>query len=365
MMRVEREAFGTAPDGRPVERFTLHGPLTIRIMTYGATVTELHAPDREGHLADVVLGFDRFEPYLAARSYFGATIGRVANRIAGSEFMLDGTGYPLPANEGAHHLHGGPCGFDRALWTAEAGVGTEGISVRFRHVSPDGDQGYPGRMEAIVRMTLSAGSEFGIEYEARVDRPCPVNLTHHSYFNLAGAGSGDIGSHLLTLHADRYLPVDKDRVPTGEIRPVAGSPFDFRSGAAMGARRALLPFGGYDHNFVNAPEEADKRPAGGPDKRPAGGPWQRGFRRVAEVVESSTGRVLTVSSTEPGLQFYDGNFLDGSITGLGGNYGKFGAFCLEAQGFPDAVHHPRFPSVVLRPGEVYRQRTVYRFSLMP
>lgn len=348
-MEIERERFGALPEGTPVERFSLYGPLIVRVMSYGATVTELFAPDRAGRPGNVVLGFDRLEPYLSGCPYFGATIGRVANRITDAAFTLDGIEYPLTPNDGPNHLHGGIRGFDKKVWEPEPALSEEGASVRFRLTSPAGDEGYPGRLEASVRLTLTARSELILEYEARSDRATPVNLTHHSYFNLAGAGAGDIGEHRLTLRAGHYLPVDEQRIPTGQVAAVEGSPYDFRTGRSMGERRGDLALGGYDHNFVLDPASAPDRP---------------GLRRAAEVVEPQSGRALHVATSEPGMQFYDGNMLDGTIEGMGGAYSRFGGFTLEAQGFPDAVHQPRFPSVVLRPGEVYRQRTVYRFFVL-
>jgi aldose 1-epimerase len=288
-MELEREPFGSAAGGIPVERFTLRGPLILRVTNYGATITEVHAPDREGRLGDVVLGFDRLEPYLAGTPYFGGTIGRVANRIANSAFALDGTEYSLAANEGRHHLHGGPAGFDRAVWSAEAepvDPGSGEVAVRFRHISPDGDQGYPGRVDVVLRIALTARSEIVLDYEARAERPTPISLTNHSYWNLAGAGSGDVGAHRLTVKAEAYLPVDRDRVPTGEIAAVEGTPFDFRSGAPMGARRGLLPSGGYDHNFI---------PVAAP-----GPPWEAATRSSAHSAWSA--RAAPMRSTVPGFR---------------------------------------------------------------
>lgn len=362
-MRIDVEPFGTAPCGAPVERHTLRGPLVVRASTWGARVTELHAPDRDGRPGNIVLGFDRPDPYLHHASRYGATIGRVANRIAHAWFELDGTRHSLAANEGRHHLHGGRRGFDRVVWSAEPEVNEDGASITFRHRSPDGDEGYPGSLEVLLRMTLTPGAELRLEYEATTDRPTLVNLTHHSFFNLAGAGSGDVGDHRLTLEASNYLPVDAERIPTGDIAGVAGTAYDFRTAVPMGARRSRLPLGGYDHNFVL---DRSAHPAHPAVRAAAGDVPVTGTvpLRAARVLEPRSGRVLEVETTAPGLQFYDGNMMDGSLEGIGGRYGRFGGFCLEAQHWPDAVHHAGFPSIVLRPGETWRQRTVYRFSTL-
>lgn len=340
--RVEAARFGTLPDGSPVQVFSLtngHG-LVAKLTDWGATLTALQVPDRAGRPADVVLGFDRLEPYLGGHPYFGSTVGRVANRIAHGRFTLDRHEVQLARNEGEHHLHGGPVGFDKVLWRSQALDG----AVRFTHVSPDGDQGYPGRLAVSVTVTLTEDDALVFEYEATTDRPTPVSLTNHAWFNLAGGG--DILGHMLWLAADGYTPTGADQIPTGELRPVAGTPLDFTRPATIGSRLAELggepP--GYDHNFVVR----------------GGG---QGLFLAARVGDPVSGRVLEVSTTEPGLQLYTGNHLDGTITGKGGVvYRRHAGLCLEAQGFPDAVNHAAFPSVVLRPGAQYRQATQFRFT---
>ncbi len=340
-MDLQRDPFGTLDDGTPVELFTLTGAIVVRIASFGATITELHAPDRHGRHANVVLGFGDLGSYARGCPYFGATIGRVANRIRGASFELDGRAFDLPANNGPHHLHGGPRGWDKAVWRPEPRADAFGPSVLFHHVSPDGDAGYPGRVEASVRYTLTRAGDLVVDEEGVTDAPTPLNLTNHSYFNLAGAGQGTILDHELTLDATRYLPTTPERVPTGDVLPVDETPFDFRDARAIGRGRAALP-SGYDHPFVANPAA--------------------GLRRIALLRDPRSGRTLEIGSTKPSVQFYDGDFLDGSITGNGGTYVKNGALCLEPQGYPDAVHHKAFPTVVLRPGETYRHRTVYRFG---
>ncbi|HEX9164493.1 MAG TPA: aldose epimerase family protein [Gemmatimonadales bacterium] len=343
--RVEATRFGTMPDGSPAHLYTLtnaHG-LVARVTDYGATLTALSVPDHTGRLADVVLGFDHLYQYLQGHPYFGSTVGRVANRIGHGRFVLDGQPIQLALNHREHHLHGGPVGFDKVLWHSEPLDG----AVRFTHVSPDGDQGYPGQLEVAVTMTLTDADALIIDYEATTDRPTPVNLTNHAWFNLAGAG--DILGHVLWLAADGYTPTDADLIPTGEVLPVAGTPLDFSRPVAIGAR--IVELGGdppgYDHNYV----------LGGAGK---------GLAVAARLTEPVSGRVLEVATTEPGLQLYTGNYLDGTITGKGGvAYPRYAGLCLEAQGFPDAVNHPGFPGVILRPGQTYRQTTALRFAVRP
>lgn len=355
---VEVESFGRLPDGRKVRLFTLRNQrgMRVRITNYGTIVTELHAPDRQGRFADVVLGFDRLEPYLQGHPYFGCTVGRVANRIAGARFVLDGQTYQLPANEGSNCLHGGPHGFDKALWQARV-VGP--ASVRFRHVSPDGDQGFPGRLAVTLTVSLTEQNELRLEYLARTDRATPVNLTHHGYFNLAGEGT--VLGHRLQVAADFYTPKGPDRAPTGEIRSVAGTPLDFRNSVEIGARLAEVgehpP--GYDHNFVLRGDGEGWNHTevwyGRPDK-PA---------FCARVEEPRSGRFMEVWTTEPGVQLYTGNWLDGTLVGKGGRrYERHAGLCLETQHFPNAVNVPHFPSIILRPGRVYRQITLYRFGTL-
>lgn len=344
-LTLEKELFGATSRGTPVERYTLsngHG-MRVRIMTYGGIVVSLEVPDRDGRLGNVVLGFERLDPYLAGHPYFGAICGRVANRIAHGTFTLDGTTYRLAANNGPHHLHGGLVGFDKVVWEGAPLREADRVGVVLRCLSKDGEEGYPGNLRARVQYTLNEKSELGVEYEATTDAPTPVNLTHHSYFNLAGAGSGDVLGHQLMIDADRYTPVDDTLIPTGSIAEVKGTPLDFTRPTAIGARIAQVA-GGYDHNFVLRPRE------------------QLLARPAATVYEPTTGRVLEIFTTEPGLQFYSGNFLDG-IAGAGGVYHKHHGFCLEAQHFPNSPNEPDFPSVILRPGQTYRQTTIHRFGV--
>lgn len=332
--------FGRMPDGAPVLLFTLRNAngLTARITNYGTIITELHVPDGRGRLGDVVLGFDSLEPYLENRHYFGGTIGRVANRIGAARFTLDGTEYRLACNNGSNHLHGGTRGFDKVVWDAESLSGL--VAVRFTHQSPDGDQGYPGNLTVSVVMTLSDDNALRLDYTASTDQATPVNLTNHSYFNLAGRGN--ILGHALTLFADRYAPVDPSLIPTGEILPVQGTSFDFRQPAVIGARLPHLPGAvpGYDHSFVVN---------------------QTGLRVAARVQDPASGRMLEVVTTEAGLQLYTGNYLDGLIGKQGMRYQRHAGVALEAQGLPDAVNQPDFPSIVLQPGATYRQTTLFRF----
>jgi aldose 1-epimerase len=351
-MRVSREVFGKMPDGRVVEAFDLrneHG-MKARIITYGGIVVSLEVPDRQGNFADVVLGYNSLEQYLKDSPYFGAIVGRYGNRIANARFVLDGVEYRLAANDGPNHLHGGLKGFDKVVWQGEPIREKDAVGVRLTYLSPDGEEGYPGNLHATVTYRLTNRNELRIDYEATTDKPTIVNLTHHSYFNLAGEGRGDILGHLLQIYADRFTPVDAGLIPTGELRSVEGTPFDFRQPTAIGQRidwddEQLRNGRGYDHNFV---------------LNSGGGT----LALAATVFEPTTGRAMEVLTTEPGLQFYSGNFLDGHHVGKSGEpYGHRSGFCLEAQHFPDSPNKPHFPSVVLRPGEVYRQTTIYRFSV--
>ncbi len=350
---VTRAAFGTLPDGTAIEVFTLtnaHG-LVVRAITYGGIIVSLHAPDRDGRLDDIVLGYDTVDGYVKDNSpYFGAIIGRFGNRIAKGTFSLDGQAYTLATNNGPNHLHGGLQGFDKVVWTGESASTDRGPSVTFSRTSPDGEEGYPGALTARVTYTLTDRNELIVDYHATTDKPTIVNLTQHSYFNLAGQGARDILGHELQVVADRYTPVDSTLIPTGELAPVEATPFDFREPTAIGARidadHPQIKAGlGYDHNFVLT-RSGD------------------GLEVAARVVEPTTGRTLEVATTEPGLQFYSGNFLDGSITGKAGRvYQHRYGFCLETQHFPDSPNQPAFPSVVLRPGEEYRTQTVFTFGV--
>lgn len=348
-----RETFGRLPDGRAVERLRLRGGdgFEVGVITWGAAVQALHAPDRDGRLADIVLGHDGLDPYVARRSFFGATVGRYANRIAGAAFTLDGVAHALAANNGPNALHGGREGFDRRLWTVEAAGGDPVPSVALSLVSPDGEEGYPGTLHARVTYALTGPTELSITFEAVTDRPTLANLTHHGFFNLAGAEQGsDILGHVLTLHADDYLPVDAGAIPLGRPAPVAGTPFDFRTAQPIGARireaHAQLERGrGYDHNYCLA---------GGCAARP---------RLAARVEHAASGRVMELFTDQPGLQFYSGNFLDGGTPGKFGRlYRQSDGFCLEPQCWPDAPNRPDFPGARLDPGQTYRHVSIYRFS---
>jgi aldose 1-epimerase len=346
--KVTSQPFGKMPDGTPVEIYTLtDGAFEARIATYGGIVVSLKAPDRNGKVADVVLGFDNVDGYVAnfngtADAFFGAIIGRYGNRIAHGSFTLDGTKYSLPLNNGANSLHGGPHGFNNVVWKGK--LVENGIELSY--LSKDGEAGYPGNLSAVVRYTLVKG-DLRIEYSATTDKNTVINLTNHSYFNLAG--QGDILNHQLTLHASRFTPVDAGLIPTGELRSVESTPFDFRKATAVGARIGAndeqLHLGrGYDHNW-----ELDS----------GGGK----LVEAAELYDPSTGRVLKVLTDQPGIQFYSGNFLDGSIKGKGGKPDELhAALCLETQHFPDSPNHPDFPTTELKAGEHYHTVTVYRFS---
>jgi aldose 1-epimerase len=340
---VQRYSFGKLPDGTPVDLFTLTNSngLVAKISSYGTIITELHVPDRSGKSGDVVLGFDNLEQYLKGHPYFGCTVGRVANRIADGHFTLDGTTYQLAVNNGPNHLHGGLKGFDKAVWNAEP---QSGAAVKFSYTSADGEENYPGQVRVTVLMALTDKNECSIDYTAVSDKPTLLNLTNHSYFNLAG--DGDVLSHELVIAADHFTPKNENSIPTGEIKPVKGTPLDFTKSHSIGSRFSLLqekPVG-YDHNFVLN----------------SGG---KSLAQAARVFEPKSGRVMEVWTTEPGVQLYTSNFLDGSFTGKRGIvYRQQSALCLETQHFPDSVNHPNFPSTVLRPGQIYRQTTVHKFA---
>jgi aldose 1-epimerase len=342
---VQKEIFGKLNNGDPVEIFTITNSqgLRAKVMTWGAVLVAMEVPDRAGELADVTLGFDKLEPYLRRHPYFGTTTGRYANRIAKGEFTLDGKTYKLATNNGPNHLHGGLVGFDMRNWKAEPLAN----GVRFSYTSPDGEEGYPGTLKTAVTYTLTDKDELRIDYEATTDKPTIVNLTNHAYWNLAGESAGDILGHELTLRASKFTPVDETSIPTGKIDPVAGGPMDFTKPKTIGkdfAQVAAGP-GGYDHNFV-----IDQ-------------PTPGALALAAEVREPKSGRVMKVSTTEPGVQLYTGNYLDGVVVGKGGKpYKKHAALCLETQHFPDSPNHSNFPSTVLRPGETFRSTTVYAFS---
>ena len=346
---VEKMDFGKMPDGTAIDLYVLTNAsgMKAKVMTYGAILTELHVPDREGKFDDVVLGFDNLAGYLKGHPHFGSTVGRVANRIARGKFTLEGKEYRLAVNNGPNSLHGGLKGFDKKVWKAEAMETADGAAVKLSYLSPDGEEGYPGNLSTTVTYTLTNQNELKIAYVATTDKPTPVNLTNHSYFNLAGPQAGDILGHELMLAADSYTPADATLIPTGEIKPVRGTPLDFTRPMTIGARIAEVGGnpGGYDHNYVIN----------------GGG---KSLTLAARAADPKTGRVLEMYTTEPGVQLYTGNFLDGKLKGKGGVvYKKQQAFCLEAQHFPDSVNHPEFPSVILEPGKKYTQTTVFKFSV--
>ncbi len=345
---VEKSAFGALPDGTTVEAYTLknRNGLKAKVITYGAIMTEFHAPDRTGRIADITLGFDNLQQYLDGHPYFGATIGRYGNRIARGRFTLDGQSYTLATNNYPNHLHGGLKGFDKVVWKAEVLGVAGGAAVRFTYVSRDGEEGYPGTMTVSVTYTLTDANELRLDYTATTDKATVVNLTNHAYWNLAE--QGDILGHVVMLAADRYTPVDDTLIPTGELAPVKGTIMDFTKPMPIGSRLRQLKNDpqGYDHNYVlNS----------GGSKKPV---------LAARVTEPTTGRVLEIRTTEPGIQFYSGNFLDGTLKGKRGVvYQQHHGFCLETDHFPDSPNRPTFPSVVLRPGETYTQTTVHTFSV--
>jgi aldose 1-epimerase len=349
---IKKEVFGKMPAGNSIDVYTLtnsHG-IEARIMNFGGIVLSLRVPDRNGKLDDVVLGFDRLEPYFTNDPHFGSIIGRYANRIANGKFTLDGVEYTLPKNNGPNTLHGGVKGFDKVPWQAEPSESKQGVALVLRYTSKNGEEGFPGNLKTKVTYTLSDSDELAIEYEASTDKATPVNLTSHGYFNLAGQGTGNVLAHELLINADRFTPVDKNLIPTGELRQVQGTPLDFTGATAIGARindnyEQLVLARGYDHNFV-----INRK---GPS-----------LELAARVHEPSTGRILEIYTTEPGVQFYSANFLDGTITGKQGRvYKQHYALCLETQHFPDSPNHPSFPSTILKPGQTYTSRTVYKFSV--
>lgn len=344
---VTKSSFGKLPSGKLADLFTLtnkHG-LVAKVTNYGTILTELHVPDRKGQLGDIVLGFDNLEQYLKGHPYFGATCGRVANRIAGGQFTLDGKLYSLAVNNGPNTLHGGLIGFDKVLWKATP---LQGATVRFDYTSADGEEGYPGKLAVTVIMKLTDANEFLIDYTATTTKATPLNLTNHTYFNLAG--QGDIKGHQLMIAADFYTPKSPTDVPTGEVRPVEGTPLDFTKLTPVGARFAKLGGKpqGYDHNFVLRGDETN-----------SGAP-----AFCARAVEPKSGRVMDVFTTEPGVQLYTANWLDGSLKGKGGIvYEQHAGLCLETQHFPNSINIPHFPNSVLPPGETYHQLTIHRFSV--
>ena len=348
---IVKSSFGKLDDGTPVDLYTMRNRsgIEVKIITYGGIIVSVRTPDRSGAFDDIVLGFDNLANYVHASPYFGAIVGRYANRIAKGRFTLDGKTYQLPINNPPNSLHGGDRGFDKVVWQAKPFDRPDGVGLVLSHVSPDGDQGYPGTVHVQVTYTLTDKNELSVVYHATADKATPINLSQHSYFNLTGA-KRDAMDHVLTLNADRYTPVDTTLIPIGELRGVAGTPFDFRTPTAVGARindndEQLRRGHGYDHNFVLVPAAS-------------------GLTHAAHVLEPTSGRTLDVYTDQPGLQFYTGNFLDGTLHGKQGRvYGRRYALCLETQHFPDSPNEPSFPSTILRPGKAFSSRTVFAFGI--
>jgi aldose 1-epimerase len=349
--QVTKESFGKTSDGQQVDLYTLHNTrgAEAKITNYGAIVTSLKVPDRNGKFDDVVLGFNDFDSYLKNDPYFGAIVGRYGNRIAKGRFTLNGVEYKLATNNGENHLHGGIKGFDKVVWTGREMKSPAGPSVVMTYLSKDGEEGYPGNLNVRVVYTLTNHNELMIDYTATTDKDTVTNLTHHSYFNLAGEGNGDILNHVVTINANRFVPTDAGSIPTGELKNVAGTPFDFLKPMAIGARinqddEQLKLGNGYDHTWV-----INGRPGV--------------MRLAATAYEATSGRVMQVWTTEPGVQFYTGNFLDGSKTGKSGkNYPRRSGFCFETQHYPDSPNHPAFPTTTLKKGQTFKSTTIYRFS---
>jgi aldose 1-epimerase len=348
---ITQAPFGTLPDGRPVTQFTLinRSGMIVKILDFGGIINEIHVPDRDGAFADVALGFETVQPYAKDSPYLGALIGRYGNRIAKGRFTLDGKAYQLPTNNGNNHLHGGAPGYDKVLWSAR--ILDDGLELTYH--SKDGEQGYPGNLDATVLYTLTDDNEIVVHFRAVTDQPTPVNLTQHSYFNLTG-GARDILGHEMTIEAERFVPIDAESIPLGELAPVTGTPFDFRQPRAIGERigqpdKQLRHGLGYDHCWV-----LDK---------PAGA--EKALTRAVHVRDPESGRVLELFTQEPGVQFYSGNFLDGSLHGKGHTHTHRSGFCIEPQHYPDSPNQPSYPSTILRPGEVYETQSRFRFSVAP
>lgn len=352
--RIRQTAFGRTSDGQNVTRFTLDGVggMRLEVLDYGAIVRGLHVPDRHGRMVDVVLGYDDLPSYEDDRLYVGVVIGRYANRIRGGTFVLDGTTHHLPTNDGSHHLHGGFRGFGKVVWRARPFEDAETVGVMLEYSSKDGEEGYPGNLEVQIGYAISSANVFSVDYRSVADRPTPVNLTQHSYFNLSGEGSGDVLGHELTIYADAFTEIDGSLLPTGTLLPVDGTPLDFRLTRQIGdgirARHEQVRVaGGYDHNFAINRASASLSPA-------------------ARLADPASGVMMNVFTTEPGLQLYSGNFLDGIYSGKRGHrYDPHAGVCLETQHFPDSPNQPGFPSTILRPGDELRSRTEFRFSIQP
>ena len=351
---IRKQSFGKTTSGEPIDLYSLSNKkgMEVSITNFGATVVALRVPDGAGKPADVVLGFDTLQGYEEGKTYFGATVGRYANRIGGGKFSIGGKTYTLPKNNGNNTLHGGTIGFDKRVWKAREIAEKDAVAVEFSYLSPDGEEGFPGSLSVKVVFTVPADrNELKIDYTATTDKETVLNLSNHSYFNLAGEGTEDILDHVLTLHAKQFTPVDKELIPIGELRDVAATPMDFTNPTAIGKRindtyEQLVLGKGYDHNWVIARSGTGS-----------------GATLAAEAYDPKSGRKLEVLTTEPGVQFYSGNFLDGSAKGKGGKaYAQRAGFCLETQHFPDSPNHPNFPSTLLKPGAVFRSETVFRFS---
>lgn len=347
---IKKEAFGSMPDGKAVELYTLtntHG-IEVRVMTYGGIIVSVQTPDKKGHFADITLGFDTLAEYVAHNPFFGALVGRYGNRIGNAKFTLDGKEYHLAKNNGPNSLHGGLKGFDKVLWQAQPFQKSAEVGLVLKYTSADGEEGFPGILHVTVTYTLNDRNEFSLDYQATTDKATPINLTNHTYFNLSGEGSGSILGEELMLNADHYTPVDATLIPTGVIASVKGTPLDFTKPTPIGARIndkfEQMVFGsGYDHNFVINRQ--------GPE-----------LALAARVYDPTSGRVLEVDTTEPGVQFYTANHLDGVHGKHGHIYNARDAFCLETQHYPDSPNKPDFPSAILRPGRIYHSTTVWRFS---
>ena len=349
MNSVEAKPFGKTKDGTPVTVYTLISARApkVRLIDYGATLISVETPDKNGKLANITLGFPTLEGYLQRHPYFGSTVGRYGNRIAGGKFKLDGKEYTLATNNGPNHLHGGLKGFDAVMWKAEPIKEPSAVGVKFTYTSKDGEEGYPGKLDVTVTYTLTNNNELKIDYEAKTDKATVVNLTNHAYWNLAGAGSGDILKHELTINADKYLPIDDTSIPTGKPADLKGTPFDFTTPHAIGERIGELKKDphktkGYDHCYVLRGQDGK-------------------LALAARAKDRASGRIMEIFTTEPGVQLYCGNFLGGGA-GEGG-YKQHDAFCLETQHYPDSPHQPQFPSTTLRPGETYKSTTVHKFSV--
>ncbi|MGO4377210.1 aldose epimerase family protein [Pseudoduganella sp. RAF53_2] len=349
-LSITQEPFGETPEGLPLSLYTLRNRngMTVKITNYGGIITELHVPDKHGRLADVTTGYTKADSYFADQNFFGALIGRYGNRIGRGRYQLDGESVQLDINDGENHLHGGPRGFHKVAWHAVPVVADLSIGLKLTHRSRDGDQGYPGNLDVTVMYELNDANELLIKFHATTDKATPVNLTHHAYFNLAGEGS--ILDHQLVINAERYTPIDSQSIPLGPLADVAGTPFDFRTTRTIGEyindEDEQLDNGrGYDHNFVLVKPEPHT------------------MSLAAILREPASGRVLELYTQEPGVQFYSGNFLDGSLVGKGWQYGYRGALCLEPQHYPDSPNQPEYPNTILRPGEVYETKSLYRFTV--